>query len=166
MAQVRFKWCTPARQSQLVTLFQESKGFCVYGDKPCPFEEHHYEVHIEGLIQDWVDDDRKADIEAWKAEQRRFHITTEPRGRPNSQFDSVAREAFLLNRPMFYLESVGIDALKRQPVARVRVAGTAVRLFVFLPFKTFGRRGRKRDQVIHHHCNLAVKDWLKEQGMI
>ncbi|MBI4282134.1 MAG: hypothetical protein HY672_01425, partial [Chloroflexi bacterium] len=83
-----------------------------------------------------------------------------------SSFDTVAREAFLLDRPLIYQASVGIDALTRQPVARVRVAGTAVRLFVFLPFKTFGRRGRKRDQVIHHHCNLAVKDWLKEQGMI
>ena len=155
------RWCTPERQSHLVALFQRSGGFCMYGHGPCPIEEHHYEVFIEGIIGDWKADDRERDACAWKLERQRFHVTTEPWGRPRSQFDTVARERFLLSWPPYYLEGVGFDALVGHPVAQVRIAGTIVRLFVRLPHKAGQLKLGKRRKVVDHYCTLAVKDWMK-----
>ncbi|MFH1560814.1 MAG: hypothetical protein ABID84_05335 [Chloroflexota bacterium] len=160
------KWTTPERQRHLVALFQQSGGFCVHGHRPCPFVEHHYEVYIEGLIDDWQASDREEDAEAWQQERRRLHWTNEPWGKPRSRFDSVAREKFLLDRPDYYLEGVGYDALVGQPVAQARIAGTYVRLFVRLPHNVVKLKLGKRWKVVHHYCNLAVRDWKKQKRMI
>ncbi len=159
------KWTTPERQRHMVALFQRSNGFCVYGHRLCPFSEHHYVVYVEGLIQEWKADDRAEDAEAWKQEQRRIHWNTEPWGRPGSRFDSVRRDLFLLNRPDFYLEGIGYDPLVGRPVARVRIAGTYVRLFVHLPHGVAKLRMRKRRTLVHHYCDLAVRDWKKQKQL-
>ena len=72
MAQIP-KWVTPERQAHLVNLFLRSGGFCIYGHKPCPYPDHHYVNFTEGLIQDWIDDDREERQALWQAEQRAMH---------------------------------------------------------------------------------------------
>jgi hypothetical protein len=60
-------WSTPDRRAQLVKLFVDSGGFCVFGHKDCLIPSHHYEVYIEHLIEDWKEDDRYLDYLERKA---------------------------------------------------------------------------------------------------
>lgn len=158
-------WCTPERQRHLVALFQRSGGFCIYGHRPCPYDDHHYQVFMEGLIGEWKADDRQADAAAWQAERQRLHAMPE-KGKPRSHFDYVARERFYLRQPPYYLEGIGFDPLAGQPVAQVRIASTIVRLFVRLPHGVVKLRMGRRRTVIDRFCTLAVKDWMKQKQML
>lgn len=40
------KWITPERQQRLVTLFNQSQGFCIYGHKPC---KGHWQPNIKAV---------------------------------------------------------------------------------------------------------------------
>ena len=52
------KWVTPARQYELVNLFDRSGGFCVFGHKNALFPNIITPIFIDDLIKDWVLDDR------------------------------------------------------------------------------------------------------------
>jgi len=71
------KWVNTTRQAHLVSLFVRSRGFCVYGEPNCTIPEHHYEVFIESLINDWKADDRETNKQDWKHERKIMHALHE-----------------------------------------------------------------------------------------
>jgi len=126
------KWATPDRQAHLVNLFLRSQGFCVFGHKPCPYPHHHYELFIEGLIKDWVAEDRATRQAEREAEQKALHNLGE-RTRPvRGQFSAIGRDAFYAEQPQYYIEGIGISGLTFRPFAKVRLASSFVRLHIDL----------------------------------
>ena len=124
------QWATPQRKAHLVRLFLESGGFCIFGERFCPHPEaHHYEPFIEGVIREWVADDRAQREALWRLERARMHRIPDRRFR-QGRFDTIRRELFLAHQPPYYLVGMGIDALTFRRVAKVRIASTYIGLFV------------------------------------
>ena len=101
-------WATPERRQRLVELFKRNRGFSVFGHSMCQVEEHHYEVFIEGLIEDWRAEDSQERAALWRMEERRIHHGE--KGRFGSQFDPVQRDVFMETRPEYYLVGLGVSA--------------------------------------------------------
>ena len=144
------KWATPERKAHLVRLFQDSGGFCVFGHKPCHNpEHHHYEPFIEGLIKDWVKDDREGRAYELKLEQRRLHGLDE-RGPIRGRFNAIARDIFHDRQPQSYLEALGMSGLTFTPFAKVRFASSNTRLHVDLGDTLRGVSKNKRRKAIRY----------------
>ena len=164
-------WATPARRDYLVHLFEQSGGFCIYGHRPCPHSEHHFENFIEGLIGDWKADDRE-ERSAWlQLERRVLHLCPDERGW-GRRFDPVERERFFENRPPYYLEGIGISGLTFHPVAKVRVPSGYTRLYVDVAkSKELSKNQRRKAkryglpieqvQTIEDLCEAAVDHFWK-----
>ena len=166
------KWATPERQAHLVNLFVRSGGFCIYGHKPCPNPEHHYVPFTEGLIQDWIGDDRAERQALWQAEQRAMHFLNE-RGKAKGRFDAIAKDVFYAKQPLYYVEGLGISGLTFKPFAKVRLASSFTCLHVDISHAVKGiSKNRKRKAIrygklpyelwntIDQACSLAVKHYL------
>ena len=167
------KWATPDRQAHLVRLFLESGGFCVYGHRPCPYPEHHYELFIESLIKDWIADDRAQSQAELEAERRQIHSLGERRYPLKGQFNTIAKDIFYAEQPQHYLEGLGISGLTFKPFAKVRIASSYMRLFVELGDSLKGISKAKRRKAIRYGkalppqvqrrieqlCNLAVRHY-------
>jgi hypothetical protein len=126
------KWATPSRQAHLVNLFNRSQGFCVFGHKPCPYPEHHYELYIEGLIAEWISEDKAQAKAEWQAEQRRLHSLGERRYTHCGQWSAIGKDIFYGNQPQYYLEGIGISGLTFKPFAKVRLASSYMNLHIDL----------------------------------
>ena len=168
------KWVTPKRQTYLVRLFFQSGGFCVYGHKPCLIPEHHYEIYIEGIISDWVADD-KAQIQAeWQAEQRQLHHLGERRFPLEGRFNAISQEIFFGNQPQYYFEGLAISGLTLRPFAKIRLASSYFHLHINLGDTLRKLSKSKRRKAIRYGkalpeetqrevdklCNLAVRHYL------
>jgi len=140
------KWATPSRQAHLVKLFLRSQGFCVFGHKPCLIPEHHYEVFIEHLIEDWQADDRAQRQAEWQAERKALHSLGERRYPLRGQFSTIGKDIFFGNQPQFYLEGIGISGLTFKPFAKVRLASSYMRLHIYLDdsLKNIGKNARRK----------------------
>ena len=143
------KWVVPHRQAHLVSVFVRSGGFCVFGHKPCPIEAHHYEAYIDGLIHDWIADDRAAVQADWQAERRRLHSLAE-RGRQRGEFNATGRDVFYAEQPQYYLKGLGISGLTFKPFAKVRLASSFVHLHVDLGDALKGLGKAKRRKAIRY----------------
>jgi len=140
------KWATPERKAHLVCLFLKSEGFCVFGERPCLHPEaHHYEPFIEGVIREWVLDDRAQAEALWRLERARMHRVPDTRFR-QGRFDAVRRERFLAQQPDHYLVATGVDALTFRPVAKVRIPSTYIHLFVDIgpALQGMGKNARRK----------------------
>ena len=124
------KWASPARQSCLVRIFTDSRGFCVFGHPKCPIPEHHYEVYIEGLIKDWIADDRSQRQAEWQAEYKARHATNDRRYPVHGRFNNVSQDVFYDQQPEYFLEGIGISGLNFKPFAKLRLASSFMRLHV------------------------------------
>lgn len=169
------KWATPDRQAHLVNLFQRCGGFCVFGETPCTNPmRHHYIPFTDGLVADWIADDRAHDRAVWLAEQRAIHNLAE-RGALRGQFSAIARDVFHDKQPEYYLNGLGISALTFKPFAKVRIASSYVALYVDIAValqnvskakkRKFLRYGKplphEYRNEIDRICRLAVKHYLK-----
>jgi hypothetical protein len=168
------KWATPSRQTQLVSIFLRSRGFCVFGHPQCSIPEHYYEVYIEGLIADWQSDDRQQDTADWQEERKHLHSLAERHYPLRGQFSSIAKDIFFANQPLFYLLGYGISGLTFKPFARLRLASSFVHLFVDLgdSLKSIGKNKRRKairygkalpiekQREVELVCRLAVKHYL------
>ncbi len=168
------QWSTPNRQAHLVKLFLDSGGFCVYGHKNCQIADHHYEVYIEALIDDWQAGDREQAKLEWQAERKALHSLGECRLPIRGRFSNIARDIFFGRQPLFYLEALGISGLKLQPFAKVKLASSYLRLYVDLGDSLRGISKNKRRKAIRYgkelpksiqeriaeKVRLAVKDYL------
>ncbi len=116
------QWATPARRARLVELLTQSKGLCVHGHAPClQLLAHCYEVASEELIQDWKADDRVERELAWQREKRRLHAA--PQIRKRGPFDTIRRDIYLAERPVFEIVGIGVNAFTQHRVAQVEIPG-------------------------------------------
>ena len=168
-------WATPNRQTHLVRLFLRSNGFCVFGHKPCPIPEHHYEVFIEHLIADWKADDREQRQAEWQAEQRQLHSLGERRYPLHGQFSAIGKDIFYARQHQYYLLGLAINGLTFRPFAKVRLASSFVHLYIDLGDTLKGVSKTKRRKAIRYGkalpdeiqrqinelCSLAVRHYLE-----
>ena len=155
------KWVTPSRQTQLVSIFLRSRGFCVYGHTNCGIPEHYYDVYIEGLIADWKADDRQQDTAQWQEERKRLHSLAERRYPLRGQFSSIAKDIFFARQPLFYLLGLGISGLTFKPFARIRLPSSYVHLFVDLGDTLKGVSKAKRRKAIRYGKALPVEKQME-----
>ena len=164
------KWVTLDRQAHLVNLFLRSKGFCVFGHKPCPYPEHHFELFIENLIRDWVSDDRAQSQAEWQAQRQLLHSLGERREPLRGRFSNIAKDIFYTGQPQFYLLGLGISGLIFKPFAKVRLASSFVHLFVDLgnTLKEASKNQRRKairygkvTSTINSQIEQAVKHYLE-----
>jgi len=169
------KWSTPSRQAVLVKLFVDSGGFCVFGHKNCPIDSHHYEVYIEGLIEDWQAEDRLEASLDWQAERKAMHSLGETRLPLRGRWNNIARDIFHDKQPLFYIEAMGISGLTLKPFARVKLGSSYMRLYVDLgdSLKPISKNKRRKairygkalpkavSDRIAELVKLAVRDYLK-----
>jgi len=166
------KWVTPERQAHLVNLFLRSGGFCIYGHKLCPYPEHHYVPFTEGLIKDWIADDRMERQALWGIEQRAMHDLGE-RGRFKGRFDAIAKDVFFAQQPLYYVEGLGISGLTFKPFAKVRIASsfTCLHVDISQAIKAVSKNQRRKAlrygklpnelwESIDQTCSLAVRHYL------
>ena len=126
------KWVNPTRQAHLVSLFVRSRGFCIYGEQNCIIPEHHYEVFIESLINDWKADDRETNRLEWKNERKIMHALNEKTLPMRGRFNGVSSDIWHDSQPIYYLESMGMDCLKLKPFAKVKLSSSYQHLYVDL----------------------------------
>ena len=169
------KWATPSRQTQLVSIFLRSRGFCVFGHNACGIPSHYYEVYIEGLIADWKAQDKQQDTAEWQEERKQLHSLAERHYPIKGEFSNIAKDIFFARQPLFYLLGLGVSGLTFKPFARVRLASSYVHLFVDLGDTLKGvskaqrrkaiRYGKalpvEKQQEIEQVCKLAVMDYLE-----
>ena len=168
------KWSTPSRQVLLVKLFLDSGGFCVYGHTNCLIPEHHYQVFIEGLIDNWKADDREQANLDWKEEQRALHSLGERRHPIRGRFNNISQDIFHDRQPLFYLEGIGMSGVKLQAFAKVKLSSSWLRLYVDLGDSLKAISKNKRRKAIRYGkplpkevearvtklVTLAVRDYL------
>ncbi len=126
------KWLTPERKAHLVNLFIRSGGFCVFGHKPCPYPNHHYELFVEDLIRDWIDDDRARRLAEQKAEREALHKLGERQHPLRGQFSAIGKDIFYASQPQYYIEGISVSGLTFRPFAKVRLASSFMRLYIDL----------------------------------
>lgn len=116
------KWATPRRQAALVELFEASRGFCVYHHDPCTDLEHDcYQSMEDRLVYWWKEDDREERTQLRKLENRLWHAL--PKITKRGQFDSIAREIFLGQRPLFEVVGIGVSGLTHKRIAQIVIPG-------------------------------------------
>ena len=111
-------WATPQRRAYLVEMLERSGGLCVYGhglDCPDPAFDCYGAVE-ERLIDGWKEDDRDEGAYLWRLEKRRLHSI--PRINKRGYFDSIRREQYLADRPIFKVVAVGVNAFTQRRVAK------------------------------------------------
>jgi hypothetical protein len=116
----------------LVSLFVRSRGFCIYGEPNCTIPQHHYEVFIESLINDWKADDRETNRLEWKNELKIMHSMNEKTLPMRGRFNGVSSDIWHDSQPIYYLESMGMDGLKLKPFAKVKLSSSYQHLYVDL----------------------------------
>ena len=168
------KWSSPLRKAHLVKLFLDSGGFCIFGHKDCSIPEHHYELYIESLIDSWKTEDREQARLDWIQERKAIHSLGERRYPITGRFNNISMDIFHDRQPLYYLEGLGIDGLKLQPFARVKLASSYMKLYINLGDSLRGTSKNKRRKAIrygkelpksiqeriHQQVWLAVRDYL------
>ena len=168
------KWSTPNRQAYLVKLFLDSSGFCIYGHTACSIPEHHYEVYIEALIDNWQAEGREQARLDWEAESKALHSLGEHKFPISGRFNNISQDIFHDKQPLYYLEALGISGVKLQPFAKVKIASSYMRLYIDLGTSLRGISKNKRRKAIRYgkelpksiqeriaeKVSLAVRDYL------
>ncbi len=168
------KWATSNRQAHLVKLFLDSGGFCVFGHRNCSIPEHHYELFIDALIDDWKEEDREAKRLDWITENKAMHSLGERSTPITGRFNNISMDIWHDKQPLFYLETLGMSGIKLQPFARVKMSSSYLRLYVDLDNSLRGISKNKRRKAIRYGkalplevetrvlklVSLAVRDYL------
>jgi len=168
------KWSTLDRKAYLVKLFLDSGGFCIFGHSNCLIPEHHYEVYIERVIDDWKTEDREQARLDWIAESKALHSLGERRYPITGRWNNISQDIFHDKQPLYYLEALGISGLKLQPFAKVKIASSYMRLYIDLGDSLRGTSKNKRRKAIRYgkelpksiqeriaeKVSLAVRDYL------
>ncbi len=168
------KWSTPDRQAYLVKLFVDSGGFCVFGHKDCPLPQHHFELYIESLIDDWKAEDRQQARLDRIAENKALHSLGERSYPITGRFNNISYDIWHDKQPLYYLEALGVSGVKLQPFAKVKIASSYMRLYIDLGTSLRGISKNKRRKAIRYgkelpksfqeriaeKVSLAVRDYL------
>jgi len=159
------KWSSPLRKAHLVKLFLDSGGFCIFGHKDCSIPEHHYELYIESLIDSWKAEDREQARLDWIQERKAIHSLGERKYPITGRFNNISMDIFHDRQPLYYLEALGIDGLKLQPFARVKIASSYMRLYVSLGNSLRGTSKNQRRKAIRYGKQLpkSIQERIAEQ---
>jgi hypothetical protein len=150
MANNQAKWITPNRQTHLVSLFLRSSGFCVFGEPNCVIPEHHYEIYIERLIDDWQAEDRQQATLEWKAERQAMHSLGERKLPLRGQFNNISMDIWHDKQPLFYVESIGVSGITLKPFAKVKLSSSYMRLYIDLGESLRGVSKNKKRKAIRY----------------
>jgi len=148
------KWVNASRQAHLVSLFVRSQGFCVFGEANCTIPEHHYEIFIESLIDDWQAEDREQSKLDWQAERKIMHSLHEKNLPVRGRFNNISSEIWHNEQPVYYLESVSMDGLKLKPFAKVKLSSSYQHLYVDLGDSLRGISKNKKRKAIRYNKPL------------
>jgi hypothetical protein len=80
-----------------------------------------YALAERTAIQYWVEDDREERSQLWKLERRKLHANS--RHGKRGQFDSVARDVFMANQPLYTVVGIGVDGITHKRTAKVVIPG-------------------------------------------
>ncbi|KKM99288.1 hypothetical protein LCGC14_1149240 [marine sediment metagenome] len=142
------KWSNLARRNALVSLFHKSGGFCVFGHTKCLVVDHHYELYIDDLVKDWIASDRRDTLAIQQAETLALHKLSERKYPIRGQFSAVSRDIYASSQPLYFRDGLGIDGVRLQPFARVRLKSSFFVLYVYLGDTLQGvSKSRKRKAV-------------------
>ena len=170
------KWSTIPRRAKLLELYFRSGGFCVYGERPCTKPKlHHYEYYVKGLVKDWVADDREENSFMYRVIKANLHRIPE-RGALRGRFNFVSRDIYHDSQPQYYLEAIGLDAVKFKPFAKIRIASGYTRLHVDIdePLKVLSKHKKRKairygkglpvdvQKQVESICNLAIARYLSK----
>ena len=78
----------------------------------------------------WKSDDRQERAIAFRRERRRLHALIEIRKR--GPFDTIAREEYLANRPLWNIKAMGVGAFTFKRMAKVRIPSLGQDIWVSL----------------------------------
>lgn len=155
------KWATPERRAWLayqlaLRMTPTLEGWetdILTGELRNP----EYERIQDMLRHEWAAEDREQRAYLCKLEQRRLHPREYIR---QGGFDSIMREVYLEHQPSHWPEGTAIDVLRQQPVAKVRVASSPVRLWVDIPpSKNALRKARRYGKGRLAAIEAAVADY-------
>lgn len=97
---------------------------------PLPDSYHISSWVIQELIAFWKAYDREERARLWKREQRRLHAA--PQLRKRGGFDSIRREQYLADRPVWHIVAIGLNAFTQHRVAQVEIPGLKKLIWVDL----------------------------------
>ena len=107
-----------------------------------------YEYLSEEIIEGWKAEDREAAKIAWEAELKAMHSLGETRLPLRGRFNNISRDIFHSSQPLFYLEAIGIDGLRLQSFAKVKLSSSYLRLYIDLGNSLRGvSKNRKRKAI-------------------
>lgn len=130
-----------------------------------------YEHQSKQVIKDWHNQDN----DDWKAERKAIHSLGEKKLPLRGRFNNISSEIWHTQQPLYYIEYVGMDGLRLQPFARVKLSGSYKRLYVMLgdSLRTVSKHKRRKairygkqlsqstSERIENKVWSAVKDYLK-----
>jgi len=162
-------WSTPERQAHLVKLYAQAREFYEEDGRVVPENNEA----IELVIYMWKALDREEREEAWRREKKRLHSLPEILKR--GPFDSIAREEYLAERPVWKIEAVGVGAFTFRRVARVEIPALEKMIWVDLAGVDEGLSKNARRKLVRYkqgklpteleetvfaRCARAVKQYL------
>ena len=160
-------WSTPERQAYLISLYAQAREFYEEDGKVVPDNNEAVEL----AIYIWKALDREEREEAWRREKRRLHALPEILRR--GPFDSIAREEYLANRPLWKIEAVGVGAFTFRQVARVEIPALEKVIWVDLAGVELSKNQRRKliryrqgklprelEESVFARCQRAVAKYL------
>jgi hypothetical protein len=91
-----------------------------------------YDIRSENVIQGWQQSDREQASLEWQAERKALHSLGETRTPILGRWNNISRDIFHSSQPLFYIEKLGMDCLRLQPFAKVKIGSSFMRLYVDL----------------------------------
>jgi hypothetical protein len=152
-------WATPDRQANLAHLV--STLLTRQGEITIDLFSGKLDIpKMEEAIRVWIALDREEREASWRRERRLLH--TLPPITHRGQFDSIAREIFLAQRPLWRIEAIGIGAFTFQRVLKVNIPGLDKVIWVNLPSVGKVPKHRKRRFLRYGKGSLpeADEDWM------
>ncbi|MBI2858069.1 MAG: hypothetical protein HYX90_03225 [Chloroflexi bacterium] len=102
--------------------------------------------HRNGLIDDWVAEDREQRAVERLEEQKRLHATSDRNVPMRGRFSAVSRDVYHDAQPLYYIEAIGLSAVTLRPFAKVRIPSSYTYVYVDIGacFRPLSRNKRKK----------------------
>ena len=153
------KWATLPRKQLLVKILSEYMAHLegwkldlITGE----FYNPQYDERIQVIIKDWKSDDREQAKFEWQAERKAMHSLSEKTLPLRGHFSGVSSEIWHNSQPVYYLESIGMDALRMKPFARVKLAGSYQHLYIELGDSLRSVSKNRRRKAIRYNKPLPL----------
>ena len=172
-------WATPGRRAKLAQLFLKEQAefakeffnaldLVVFGDlSMSELADLLTRKHFHQLIEVWKAQDREERGIAWTIEKRRLHRGPNPGRRPlrRGPFDSIAREEYLANRPLWEIVAIGVGAFSHRRIALVKIPSLKASLWVEIRGKLNISKNKLKKLARYHRGAIpkGLVDQMEEQ---